>query len=196
LDKYNFTIDLDIQNFRTLLNLDNKLYSLSLFGKFQGYNFLCAYTVFKAMGLPEEHIKYAAENTIWHCRLQLIEKDPLVIVDATHNAAGARSLYDSLVGVYKQNEVVVITSILKDKDIISMLNYLNKLSDSIIYTTIDNNPRGMRANDLAKIGSGIFQHELCIDNPLSALNIAKQMDKKVILITGSLYLLNYFVKIN
>ncbi len=189
LSQYEFSIDLDLKNFRTLLTVDDELYSLSLFGRFQAYNFLCAYAVFKDMGIADKHIKYAAENTIWPYRLMVLEKDPLVIVDATHNSAGAKSLYDSLLGIYNPNDVVVVTSILRDKDIKAMLKYFSKLATSVIYTSIDNNPRGMQASEIANIGAGIFFNELCIDKPIHAIAKAKQIGKKVIIVTGSLYLL-------
>ncbi len=188
LSQYKFRIDLDVENFRTLLNVDDKLYSLSLFGKFQAYNFLCAYAVFKDMRIADKHIKYAAENTIWQYRLMVLRKDPLVIVDATHNAAGAKSLHDSLIGIYNPNDVVIVTSILRDKDIAAMLKYFGKLAISVIYTSIDNNPRGMKASEIANIGAGIFSSELCIDKPIDAIAKAKLMGKKVIIVTGSLYL--------
>ena len=189
LSQYKFSINLDLENFRTLLNVDDSLYSLSLFGKFQAYNFLCAYTVLKDMEIADKHIKYAAENTLWPYRLMVLEKDPLVIVDATHNAAGAKSLHDSLLGIYDPNDVVVVTSILQDKNVKAMLKYFAKLATSVIYTSIDNNPRGMKASDMANIGIGMFSNELCIDRPRDAINKAKQMNKKVIIVTGSLYLL-------
>jgi dihydrofolate synthase/folylpolyglutamate synthase len=189
LSQYKFSIDLDLESFRTLLNVDDKLYSLSLFGKFQAYNFLCAYAVFKDMGIADKHIKYAAENTMWPYRLMVLEKNPLVVVDATHNSAGAKSLYDSLLGIYNPNDVVVVTSILRDKDIKAMLKYFAKLATSVIYTSIDNNPRGLKASDMVNIGIGIFSNELCIDKPIDAIAKAKQMGKKAIIVTGSLYLL-------
>ena len=190
LSHYKFSIDLDLENFRTNLKLDDDLYSLSLFGKFQAYNFLCAYAIFKDMGINKEHINYAACNTIWPYRMMVVANNPVVLLDATHNLSGAKSLHESLVGIYNPNDVVIITSILRDKDVKSMLRYFGQLANDVIYTSIDNNPRGMKAADIADIGSGIFTNELCIDNPLTALNTAKQLAKKLIIITGSLYLLS------
>ena len=73
-----------------------------------------------------------------------------------------------------------------------MLNIFAKLTKSVIFTTIDNNPRGMTAMELIALSGGLFEHELYEDNPLKALETASQMSKKAILITGSLYLLSYF----
>ena len=189
LSQYKFSVELDIENFKTKLNLNDKLYILSMFGKFQAYNFLCAYAIFKDMGISEDHIQYSATSTFWPYRMMVVQTNPLVIMDATHNAPGAKCLYDSLVGVYHPNEVVIVTSILRDKDVLKMLKYFGKLATNVIYTSIDNNPRGMKSSEIAKIGSGIFSNELCIDNCMLALNKAKQIAPKLIIVTGSLYLL-------
>ena len=193
LEKYSVEIIPNNTNFTTLLKIDSsREYQLSLFGYFQVYNFLCAYTVLNDIGLSDEHIQYAAANTRWAGRLELISRDPDIILDATHNAAGAKSLFHSLDGLYKPEEMIIITSVLRDKDISAMLNIFAKLTKSVIFTTIDNNPRGMTAMELIALSGGLFEHELYEDNPLKALETASQMSKKAILITGSLYLLSYF----
>ena len=193
LQKYKTKIVLDKINFKTVLQIDlAREYHLSLFGQFQAYNFLCAYEVLNHIGLNDEHIRYAAENTRWAGRLELISRNPDIILDATHNAAGADSLYHSLAGIYNPQDMLIITSVLRDKDIPAMLQIFAKLAKSVIYTSVDNNPRGMTASELLALSTGSFEYELCIDNPLKALQTALQMDKKAIVITGSLYLLNYF----
>ncbi|MDQ5922083.1 MAG: dihydrofolate synthase / folylpolyglutamate synthase [Pseudomonadota bacterium] len=200
LDYYKPQITLDRVNFKTVVEFtDNgqkqhqKLkYNLSLFGKFQAYNFLCAYSVFVNLGLPEDSIKYAAEHTKWLGRLQIINNDPLIIFDGTHNAAGAQSLYDTLNGFWDRTEVVIVTSILSNKNINQMLTTFSGLTDSIIYTTIDSNSRGMTASELSKYGEGLFEHSQCVDNPDNALVIARQLARKAVIITGSLHLLSYF----
>lgn len=208
LDEFKINIELDIQNFLTHLTFSetealtgehvqkkisaSKSYSLHLFGKFQAYNFLCAYTVFKDLELPERSIEYAAENTKWAGRLQAVQTAPAIILDATHNVAGSLSLLDSLKDLYNKDEVIIITSILRDKDVTMMLNNFSKLSNQIIYTSISSNPRGMQAHEIKAYAGSIFESSHCIDEPLLALEYAKSLNKKLILITGSLYLLSYF----
>ncbi len=200
LECYNPQIRLDNINFKTILKFTDPTlsshrshqYHLNLFGKFQAYNFLCAYQVFTALKLPQASIIYAAENTSWAGRLQVIARNPLIILDATHNPAGAQSIYESLNKLWAKDQVVIISSILSDKDIKPMLVNFSHLSDYIIYTTINNTPRGLAAHDLAQYGNGLFNHSKCADNPQDALDFAKSMGRQVILITGSLYLLSYF----
>lgn len=192
LDKYSVHIDFDLSNFITKIKFDDKTYNLSLLGKFQAWNFLCAYEVFNYLEIPEVSLLYAAENTKWPGRLEVINHDPLIMLDATHNEAGARQLYNSLSGLYSTDEVVIITSILADKDINGVLGWFHKLSDTIIYTGIANNPRALTAEDLASASSIYFKVTHIINNPQNSLEFAKTLTKKMILVTGSLYLLRYF----
>jgi dihydrofolate synthase/folylpolyglutamate synthase len=212
LDKYLGSIVLDFINFKTILaiNLEvsplgskdlMEIYSLNLFGKFQAYNFLCAYEVLSGLNIAAESIRYAAESAKWHGRLERIAINPEIIVDATHNESGAKVLYDTLAINYIPEDVVVITSILADKNIPAMLGYLNQISSTIIFTSITTTSRGLEASKLYDIyqSSGMIEdhasiNTICysIEDPLAALEFAKTLNKKLILITGSLYLIKHY----
>ena len=194
LDKYQYLIKLDSGKFHTQLQLfgEGCDYDLSLFGHFQAKNFLCAFEALQKLGINKDSIKFAAENTRHPGRLELRERDPLIVFDATHNADGAKSLVESLSGLYRRDEVVIITSILGDKNQLQMLNLLSNLANNIICTEIKDNPRSSKAEDLAAIATLFFENVKVIPNPLNALELARTLSKKLILVTGSLYLLSYF----
>ncbi len=196
IEKYNPIITLDFKNFKTILKFTNEEYFLSLFGKFQAYNFLCAYEVLLDLGIAKDSIKYMAENTKWAYRLEVIEKEPLLIFDATHNEHGAKHLYETLHGLVDSKDVVIITSILMDKNISGIFSYFSKIADTVVYTSITNNSRGMNAQELAKIGDGVFLHENIKENPIEALAFSRNLNKKIIIVAGSLFLLNYYKPAN
>lgn len=207
LEKYVIKTDLDFTKFKTHVsfelrnntncNLLPHTYTLNLFGVFQAVNFICAYEVFKQLNIAEEHIVFSAENTIWHGRLECISTNPIILLDATHNEAGAKALYDTLSLYYTRDNITIVTSILADKNIAQMLYYFNKISDSIIFTSIKNNSRGLNATVLYELANtnknqSTISNYYTEDAPTKALDLAKSLNKKVIIITGSLYLLQYF----
>lgn len=163
-------------------------YNLSMFGKFQTYNFLCAYEVLRDLNIPEASIIYAAEHTALPCRLQIVATNPVTIFDITHNLDGAKNLYEALVDSYSPTDVVIVTAILCDKDIAGMLKYFSLLATTIIFTTIKNNPRAIPANDLALQAKNMFLQNYVIDDTTEALKLAKSLDKKMVIMTGSAYL--------
>jgi dihydrofolate synthase/folylpolyglutamate synthase len=208
LNYYDFTVTLDYERFQTVVEINNchprvdgdpiassidkETYTLNLFGKFQSYNFLCAYHALKHLGISKDNINYAANTTKNPGRLQIIGHDPLLILDASHNLAGARTLADTLAKQFSLKDVVIVTSIMADKDSTNMLKEFSKIASSLICTTIHNNPRCLPLPDLSQIANQYFTNVQSIEQPSVALRTAKKMNKKVILITGSIYLLGYF----
>ena len=197
INEYNYTVTQDnLKN--TLTMSDNSdVYQLHLAGKFQIANFLCAYTALKHLKINDLSIKYAAENTQWAGRLQILEHDPLVIVDAMHNAHGTQALVDSLMGYYSPNKVVIICSILQDKDINTIFEKLSNISTNLILTNITNTPRAAPVEKLYEIAHKYhyrFNYIQIIDKPNDALEVAKAQSPQMIVICGSTYLLNYFIE--
>lgn len=197
LENYNFTATLDYDKFQTIVEINNsdetrKVYTLNLFGKFQAYNFLCAYHALRYLNITHASINYAAANTRNAGRFEVIERDPLLIFDATHNLAGAKNLVATLAGKFKPNDVVIISSILSDKDIDGMLKAFSTIAGHIICTTIAANSRVTSSQNLMHKANQYFKNVQALDDPLLALAIARDMHKKLILITGSLYLLRHY----
>jgi dihydrofolate synthase/folylpolyglutamate synthase len=187
---------LDYNKFKTIIKLksgdETITYSLNLFGKFQAYNFLCAYHTLNYLKVSHQSIKYAAENTQHLGRFEIKSQSPLLILDATHNLAGAKSLVDSLNNIFKPEDVVIISSILADKDVEQILEQFAFLAQNIICTTIVNNPRVLLAQDMGVLAKKYFTSVQVINDSIQALLIAKKMKKRMILVTGSMYLLGSF----
>lgn len=163
-------------------------YNLSLYGKFQAYNFMIAYEIFKNLGISEESIMYAANRTFIPYRLQIMQQNPLVIYDITHNLSGALALVDNLINKYNPDDVVFITAILGDKDITQMLQTFNLVTNNIIFTNIPENPRALSNTILNDKAHGLFLHKYLINDCKDALQFAKSLHKKIIIVCGSSYI--------
>ena len=92
---------------------------------------------------------------------------------------------------YKSDEVVAITSILKDKDIRHMLSLLRKVADNIIFTSLEDNPRGSNGE---MIMDQLDDKRGCIvENSMrKAYEMARKLNKKIIIVCGSFYTLSKF----
>ncbi len=191
LKKYSYTVNLDFNNFTNQLNFNDRTYSLSMLGDFQALNFLCAYETFNYLKISQSAINYSALNSKIRGRLEVTGYAPLTIIDAAHNESGVRELVKSIQGIFKPSEVVIIIAILKDKNINQMLELLKNLTNTIIYTNIPDNPRSIEAVELAQIGCKKFIRQHVCENIGSAIKLAKTMNKKLVLVTGSIYLLSH-----
>jgi dihydrofolate synthase/folylpolyglutamate synthase len=199
LEKYNYHSDLDVSRFITRLwftskGNDSKYVGLGLFGHFQARNFLAAYEVLQDIGISDTMILAAAKTVKWSGRLQLLSRYPQIIADASHNADGCKVLVQSLESFINPADCAVIASALRDKDRDKMLGLYAKLATNLVVCNLFDQPRATPARELAKLAYGKFEQIHVYNAPLTALAAAKRMKKKFIIISGSIYLLKYFVK--
>ena len=67
-------------------------------------------------------VRRGAETMRWPGRYELLQTDPCVIADGAHNAAGVRTLMESLSGQYPGKRFIFITGVLADKQVDEMLD--------------------------------------------------------------------------
>ncbi len=200
VEKYKYSTRLNTLNFTTKLKFSHNnmshLLTLGLFGHFQAKNFLAAYAVLNDLKISDEIIFQAAATTIWPGRLECISKKPWIIADASHNVDGANQLYASIHELVKPDQCVIIASILNDKNYDQMLNIYAKIADSLIVCNLAQQPRAISAIKLAKLAKYKFKNIYVYNSPHAALQHAKRMNKNLIILSGSTYLLKYFIKTN
>lgn len=192
LEKYrDARMKLDFKSFLTKVEIEGEVYNFSLFGNYQFKNFLTAYEVAIELGIDRKIIHRACEKVVWQCRFERYSENPLVILDGAHNEDGMRELCRIIEQGYKSNEVVAITSILKDKDVRHMLSLLRKVADNIVFTSLEDNPRGTNGEKLIE---QLEDKSGCVvENSMKrAYEIAKKLNKKVIVVCGSFYTLSRF----
>ena len=196
LEKYNFgenSVTLDKEEMKTIVKVNDKEFRLSLFGKFQGKNFLLAYEALKYLGADDETIRRSSLKAVWPGRFQIVSENPAVILDGAHNKDSAAMLSENLREVFPDREIVFIISVLKDKDSDSVLGELAKASDYAVFTGI-NNKRGRDYSEMYKIGKPYFKYSYAESTPESALKKAESLNKKAIVICGSFFLLKEYKK--
>lgn len=124
-------------------------------------------------------------------RLEVMRRNPTVIIDAAHNHHGAIALHESLSEEFAFDRIVAVVAILADKDAVSFLSELSNIVDEIIVTE-NNSPRAMPTEDLFKIAVDIFEEDRVSSAGSIAGAIEAAMDKAShptqsigIVITGS-----------
>ena len=124
-------------------------------------------------------------------RLEVMRRNPTVIIDAAHNHHGALALREALSEEFAFDRIIAIVAILGDKDVTGFLSELVNVVDEIIVTE-NSSPRAMPTEELFKIAVDIFED----DQVSSAGSIARAIELAIdkashptqsigILITGS-----------
>ncbi len=137
-------------------------------------------------------IEKGIRESRWPSRFEVMSRDPLVIMDSSHNPPAANALVETFLNFVKQKPVLLI-GMLDDKDYFSYMSILRKLSDSVILTTPDEPSRSL-SPDLLAAGIGhMFPGIKVIKDPIEAYNFAIQ-NYSCVLISGSIYLVGMLKK--
>jgi dihydrofolate synthase/folylpolyglutamate synthase len=122
---------------------------LALLGTFQPSNALLAVAAARALEIPEDAIRVGLERVRWPGRLEVIGREPRLVLDGAHNPAGARALAASLRELLPGEPITLVVGIARDKDAHAMLAALVPLAARVILTAFDNpraaDPAALRA---------------------------------------------------
>jgi dihydrofolate synthase/folylpolyglutamate synthase len=169
-------------------------YSIPLLGRHQLENALCAVAALDIARGPELAIPAAAVHTglrevRWPGRLEILSRDPLVVVDCAHNPYSAQVLRAALEEWFPKRKWVLVYGASADKDVPGMLGALLPLARYVIATRSDH-PRAIAptkiADEVAKAGRGA---EVSVSVPQAISRSLEIVEPdEGILVTGSIFL--------
>ena len=129
-------------------------------------------------------------NTQWEGRLEILQRDPTIIVDGAHNPAGISALCGALKSEFEYKRLILIFGVLNDKDYGAMLRRIVPLADHLIITRPQTD-RAMPPGKIEPVASRYTRQGIeVIENSLDALKRAISLAgvNDLICVTGSLYL--------
>jgi dihydrofolate synthase/folylpolyglutamate synthase len=162
-------------------------------GAFQRRNFALARAAAEAyLGeLDPAAVAAAAADVRVPGRLQIVDEQPLTLLDGAHNPDGMTALAESLPEILDgRRGLVAVVSILDDKDAAGMLAALLPACDSLVLTS-SQNPRALPPPTLASLARQLADPPTeVVRDPRAALARARQLAGAdgVVLATGSIYL--------
>jgi dihydrofolate synthase/folylpolyglutamate synthase len=157
---------------------------------YQRRNFALALTAAEAFlgSVDPAAVRRAAAAIRVPGRFQVVDEAPLTIFDGAHNPTGMHALAESLAD--HREPLVVVLSVLDDKDAAAMLSELVPLCDEIVCTS-NANPRALPPATLASLTEQLGGPPTRIEpDPHRALDLAKSLAGEAgsVLATGSIYL--------
>ena len=108
--------------------------ALPLLGSHQPSNALAAVAAAHALGAGEPAIRTGLGRARWPGRLQIVRRDPVVVLDGAHNPDGARALASSLGALFGSAPVTFVLGIYADKDVRGIVDALAPLAARVILT--------------------------------------------------------------
>ncbi|MDX6583537.1 MAG: dihydrofolate synthase / folylpolyglutamate synthase [Solirubrobacterales bacterium] len=169
-------------------------------------NFAVALAAAQAVlgSLDVERVMAVAAGLELHGRMEVVEGDPVVVLDAAHNPAGAAALAEALPEVAGGRPVVACLALLADKDAAGVVGALAPFVAGVVATEIPAErlaeagrpgARALAASRLAELAreAGIGRVEE-VGEPAEAVRRARsvaQAQGGLALVAGSHYLLRY-----
>ncbi len=168
---------------------------VSLVGEYQPSNIATALkcvSVLNAEGynITESNIREGLAEVYWPARFEIINKSPLMIYDGAHNPEGLRACVDSIKRFFKGQKVNILSGVMADKDVKSMLPVISEVADEV-FTVIPDNPRSMDSKVYAEffINYGIKAYPFdTIEEGVRAAIDSSTRKKCPIIALGTLYM--------
>lgn len=147
--------------------------------------------------IADEVLRAALADAVSPGRLQVVSKDPLVVLDGAHNPAGMASLTAALDLSFNSPKTLGLVAMLADKDLSGTIAEMAKAFDQVICTQ-PASPRGLPAAELAQICEDYGIEVLAVEPSVSAAyKLANRLaaeEKAALFVTGSLYLIGDVLK--
>jgi dihydrofolate synthase/folylpolyglutamate synthase len=173
---------------------------LPLFGEHQAHNAAVALAATEAFignsELDPEIVREGFGTVTSPGRLEILRRNPTIIVDAAHNPHGAKALAGAVDDSFEFSRLIGVIGMLEEKDATGILTALEPVLDQVVITS-PRSPRALGAEDLADLAIEIFGEERvrCEVSLSSAIDTAVTIAEEEamyggvgVLITGSVVL--------
>ena len=126
---------------------------LRLHGVHQTENFAVAVAAVEATfdrQLSQEAVRHTAENARVPGRIEVLDRNPLTVIDGAHNPGGISALVESLATEFPGMRWHAVFGALRDKDVAAMLATLRNLVDDLTVVPVPS-PRTIPVHELAEL---------------------------------------------
>ena len=134
---------------------------LPLYGAHQSTNAsvaLAAVEAFVGVKIADEIVRRAFANVESPGRIEVVHRDPTVIIDAAHNPHGAVALAQALRTEFDFESVFGVLAVLSEKDVTGILTELEPVIDRLVVTA-STSPRALNIDELFEQAVKVFGTE-------------------------------------
>jgi len=163
---------------------------LPLIGRHQAQNAAVAVAALESMAEPpsKAQIEAGLSTVKIPGRLEVVSREPLVLLDGAHNPPAGKVLASALQELFKERRVVVVLGMMKDKDLAGFVEALAPASSAIIATRADS-PRALLPEEVLKAAQGRcgWLYSAPTVKEAMAMAVEKAGTDGVVVATGSFY---------
>jgi dihydrofolate synthase/folylpolyglutamate synthase len=138
-------------------------------------------------------IKHGFEQVDWPGRLEILQKNPLVIIDGAHNPDSFRNLTKTIKDYLPERKVIFVLGVSEDKNIRTMIRIIKPVIDTLIITK-STHPRAMEPEKIRELAEIIGIPSMCVEKVEDARKKAESFsnENSVIIAAGSIFIAGAF----
>lgn len=183
---------------RVSVKFNNNKYNLDLglLGKHQIINLSLAIKALEELqklnyiNVDINKLYKGVKSVKWKGRLEVLRKDPYIVIDGAHNIAGIEFLKNNIEEYFKYKKIYLILGILADKNVEEMVKIIAPLATEV-YTVTANSIRATSANELKEVVLKYNNKCIAFDDYDKAIqfSLSKTNKDDLIVASGSLYMI-------
>lgn len=170
--------------------------SIQLLGEHQLANASLAVAAAAKLDLPEAAVRQGLAAARWPGRLEIVNRQPLTVLDGAHNVAGMQALSGALQQYWPGRPIVAVLGMLADKERAEALRLLLPLVSRAVITKVPS-PRAGDWQALTEICQEFAVPCQLVESVTQAVAAGRQIlqsdelngEEPLFLVTGSLYML-------
>jgi dihydrofolate synthase / folylpolyglutamate synthase len=168
---------------------------IGMIGMHQVENGVCALSVIEVLkktGIirtEAQKVKTAMQRAWQKGRLEILQKDPYIIIDGAHNEAGVQALSQVIREHFNGKNILLVIGMLKDKKVDRLIVEFAEIPGDVVATEPDN-PRKLSADDLCDAVTSTGRDCIAVASWSGACDYVEQVKSHydAVVFAGSLYL--------
>lgn len=151
----------------------------------------------RGVDISERAVREGLAKAVWPGRFQVLQKEPLLIIDGAHNEDAAKRLAENLDIYLPNSKVIGIMGVFKDKEYGKIIRLMKPYLDYVYTIELPNSERTLSKEELAYQLRGQGVKAEAAASVGNALEQAKQRAKtgQVVLAFGSLSYLGQLIEL-
>lgn len=153
-----------------------------------------------ALIVDEEQLREGLRRAAWPGRLELVSRDPRILLDGAHNPEGMAALADALRSLYPHDRLNVLIAMMPNKNHADALRHILPMVNTLVVTEPDHH-RKMDAESLAALARQASREaggaaEVVVEpdwrkalDLIQSLAASNPEENTLTLVTGTLYLI-------
>lgn len=144
--------------------------------------------------ITDDSIRAGMLNATWPGRLEIMSRNPLIVLDGGHNLDGVKNLCASLKELWPHRKFAVVYAAMRDKDYSGCLEVMSReLSPRLYASCVPGMARSATPDEILRAAENFSwaNSPEGFASPIEAVKIAIERGNDSVLVCGSLYLIGH-----